>query len=267
RRAGRAATVECLRGYAAPLATELLLEAGLKAVRAIRPFVTAGSDRLRELWKDLNRLSEEFAVATETDNPPSAPAGRRSPSDSFLAPLAEVYADCRQELVEQLDRQVQTAFFGAKRPLRQFFTEGAEVRADLVAAMRGLARKAILRCGSNATISGLREALAGNNLQGLAVALECSSEAAAPKLPGSCRGGRRLLLAVPEGLDPARLGAEVRTVSGEVPTAIAGSWQETMLCHEVEQLALEDIAPRFLRSRSDCEEIASRLHTRIDVNW
>jgi hypothetical protein len=132
--------------------------------------------------------------------------------------------------------------------------------------MRVLAREVILRCGRDATVSRLREALAGDNVRGLSVAIERSSDAATPKLPSFRDGARRLLLAVPEGLDLARLGAEVGTAAGEDPTTVAGSWQEAMLCYEVEQLTLDEIA-RFLTSRPDCEELAARLHTRIDVNW
>jgi hypothetical protein len=39
------------------------------------------------------------------------------------------------------------------------------------------------------------------------------------------------------------------------------------LCYEAEQLSLRHVAAAVLDNRSQYVELASRLHTRVDVTW
>ncbi len=133
--------------------------------------------------------------------------------------------------------------------------------------MRSTARKVFLRIAGDADLGRLREAMASDDVRDLSAALRSCRERATPKLLGVSGGAKRLLLAVPRSLDGSRLAEKVREVAGDQATAVPGAWHEALVCYEAESLTLDRIAGRFLRVRPDCHELASRLHTRIDVSW
>jgi hypothetical protein len=267
RRRLRETVAEHLPGYATAVLGELLLELAVKTVRTIRPFATACSDQLRDLWKDLNRLSEEFAAAGPADDAGDLSAQDPSPAASFFGPLAEVFARHCEAMVGQLDRAIRAGFFAGGRRLSDLSSVDSSVRADLIAQMRSAARKVLLRCVRDANLSRLSEALAGGDTRGLSVFLQSCCDLASPKLLKLSGGAQRLLLAVPESLDASRLGAEVHRLSGDPPTLVPEGWQEPLICYEAESLALDRLSARFLQGRPDCRELASRLHTRVDVSW
>jgi hypothetical protein len=258
---------EHLPGYAAPIVNEMLLELASRAARSIRSFVAACSEQLRDLWKDLNRLSEEFTVAGSADVPRHAPASQRGPSDSFFGALAETFAGQREAMVVQLDGEVRAAFFAGERRLSDLSSGDSPVRAGLVAQMRVAARKVLLRCVRDADLARLSEAFAGSGARGMSAFLQSCRESATPKLLKFSGGAKRLLLAVPERLDGAGLGEEVYRMWGDQPTLAPGGWHETVLCYEAQSLAMDRVCNRFLQSRPDCRELAARLHTRVDVGW
>jgi hypothetical protein len=53
----------------------------------------------------------------------------------------------------------------------------------------------------------------------------------------------------------------------EAPTVIANAENEVLFCYEGEQLVLRRVANALLGQRRQNVELASRLHTRIDVQW
>ncbi len=240
------------------------MEVALKTDRAIRPFVTACSDRLRELWKDLNRLGEEF---TPRQSAETADAPDQDPLTPFFGPLAETFARGRQQMVEQLDEAIRSSFFTPQRRLQDVFSDGPEVRAELVVLMRSAARKVFLHCVRDADLARLREAMTAEGVRELTAPLRSCRDRATPKLLGLTGGAKRLLLAAPRSLDGERLGEKFREAIGDPATAVPGAWHEALVCYEAESLTLDRIAGRFLRVRPDCQELASRLHTRIDVSW
>ena len=91
-------------------------------------------------------------------------------------------------------------------------------------------------------------------------------QAATPSLP-HCGGARRLLLLIPADLSSAELIRRVRDEVAASPTVVADKENEVLLCYEMEQLPLPRVAAAVLDQRFQNVEVASRLHTRIDVQW
>ena len=258
---------EHLPGYSALVVDGLLAELAARAVRSMRSAIAAGSEQLRDLWKDLNRLCEDFAVSDAAAEARPAPAALRGDGARFLVHPAELFAGQSEAMVRRLDREMKDGFFSAKRRLSDLSFADAPLRHDLLAAMRLAARKVLLQCVRDADLAWLRESLSGDSARSLDALLEHCRESAMPRLLPSTGGALRWLLVVPEGLDGARLAEEVQRSWGDRPTVIPGEWGETLLCCEAERLALARVCGRLLQSRPDCRELASRLHSRLDVNW
>ena len=82
-----------------------------------------------------------------------------------------------------------------------------------------------------------------------------------------CGGARRFLLAAPANLSPLQLADQLAAKVQQRPTVIANAEDDVLLCCEMEQLSLRRMARAVLGGRYQNVEIASRLHTRIDVPW
>ncbi len=91
-------------------------------------------------------------------------------------------------------------------------------------------------------------------------------QAAMPSLP-ECGGARRLLLFTPNDLSSAELIQRISDAVATPPTVVADKENEVLLCYEMEQLPLRRVAAALLDQRFQNVEVASRLHTRVDVHW
>lgn len=80
------------------------------------------------------------------------------------------------------------------------------------------------------------------------------------RLPG---GARRAIALVPSEAWRKPLGEAV----GAEPMLQAGSHEEVYLWHETERLSLAAIAGQIVATHPEYVQAASRLHTRIDVDW
>jgi hypothetical protein len=50
-------------------------------------------------------------------------------------------------------------------------------------------------------------------------------------------------------------------------TIVDGDDVDLVCCHEVQELPISSLAARVIDGRTDLIRVASRLHTRTDVNW
>ena len=102
--------------------------------------------------------------------------------------------------------------------------------------------------------------------RGPVFSLTAGLKAATPQLC-CCGGARRLLLVAPETVSPAPLVERLRHDAQSTPTVVANAEEDVLLCYEVEQLPLRHVAAAVLDRRFQNVEVATRLHTRIDVPW
>jgi len=79
-------------------------------------------------------------------------------------------------------------------------------------------------------------------------------------------GAKRLLVTLPEVLT-SKLQDEIQKISGDQVTPVCDSEAGVLVCYEVESLSFDGVAATFIRRRPECQDIARRLHTRVDVAW
>ena len=59
----------------------------------------------------------------------------------------------------------------------------------------------------------------------------------------------------------------LESLDGGTPSVVSDADSDLVVCHEGEQLPLIKVAESLIDGRDDYARIASRLHTRIDVQW
>lgn len=80
-------------------------------------------------------------------------------------------------------------------------------------------------------------------------------------------GKARLLLGVPRGNDPTPAQAVLEQQAGARAAAVNLNSSDLVLISEIDQVSFAGFALNLLGERSDCTELASRLHVRADVRW
>jgi hypothetical protein len=83
----------------------------------------------------------------------------------------------------------------------------------------------------------------------------------------SCGGSRRTLVIAPREVTPARLVKAGCDLSEASTTYVEHSQSEIVVCQEIQDVPLENVAAFLAGSRGEYLEIAGRLHARIDVEW
>jgi len=153
------------------------------------------------------------------------------------------------DLEEDLGRMATTEGFDAER---------------LLGRMRRLAHAAILRTLKQAAVLEISTTAkdGGESVFSLAAGLQTAQARLM-----QCGGARRLLLVAPEDLAPEQLVAMVRREAGAAPTLLAIPSEGVLLNYEGQDLALRRVAAAVLDGRQPYVDLASRLHTRIDVPW
>jgi hypothetical protein len=243
----------------------LVLAAVCKAVQHIQPHITASSDELRDRCKDLNQLANEFSIADRN----GAEKDNRSASQTSSEPdteFNEFFESHRAELISRLNAEIEAKLFSADRRLRDILLRGGPTRAAFVSKLRAIARKVILQARKEHRFEYLRCVLQQNELADLSHPLKACMAVAEPEMQSS-GGAKRLLVTLPQGLATTRLQDEIQSISGDEVTPVCESKTGVIVCYEVDDLSFEGVGSTFIRRRPECQDMAKRLHTRVDIAW
>jgi hypothetical protein len=240
----------------------LTVQGAGKLAHAIGRRLATAIDQLKDLRRALDQLNGRFSL--ERPRLPSPPGGlataRQSIADGLLRRLPELAA--------RLERELEELWFRDRGGLCGALAEGSETAGELPALLRQRARGALRQALAETNIAAELLPLADAPQQPL---LRGSLEAALPKLLGS-GGAIRLLLMVPCGTAEsdaraATLRSAVEKECQQIATLVPSADGDVVFCYEAESLPLEQVAAELIDHRPDYAEVASRLHTRVDVPW
>jgi hypothetical protein len=232
---------------------ELTLEGQCKLLRSLGAHVSSASDQIKDLQRDLSQLSRLHFRGANGEM-------LESPEWSAAGPALR---RCLPELTRELDHKLQSYLQREFNGLRKASENGHAMQTAVVAALRVQARAAIMQFMKSAafiesTLIGQTDA--DERTQRLQ---ECAG-ASRPNLAG-CGGAQRLIVTVPT------LGGKAlkdRVAALPMPaTIVDGDDVDLVCCHEVQELPISSLAARVIDGRTDLIRVASRLHTRTDVNW
>ncbi len=211
-------------------------------------------DKLRNLAADLNHLAEEFGsprALGALGSPGDRPEMTRVVADTIGPHKAELLAEMEHVLEQDLHRAAANG------------GDGCSERARSFAASHGaIADSSPVQESHHA---GDHRGLERRTARGDFLA-PCRLEGGHPA-PARLWRRRRLLLVTPDDLSPVELLKQISNEVLQPPTAVADKENEVLLCYEMEQLPLRRVAAAVLDHRFQNVEVASRLHTRIDVSW
>jgi eukaryotic-like serine/threonine-protein kinase len=214
-------------------------------------------DTLRNLAADLNRLAGEFHGRPQSphDSQDLPPSGSAMASGAVLRTIREQKVELAAEMERALESDLRRIVAG----------DHNEIRRELSAMLRRTARATILRALKKVTLREIAACSEGHPDEAI-FSLGAGLKAAMPRLL-ECGGDRRLLLLAPATISPTRLIGQLGDAIVEPPTTVPDPENEVLLCYELGQLSLQRVAAAVLDHRFQNVEIASRLHTRIDVPW
>ena len=245
-----------LSQYSQFASRELALNWACAAGRTdLRPSDSPGRP-LAKPGRRLNRLAERFRTQQAPRRPrePSAEG-----SDVFAAIGSRNHQRQKVELVLEIEHELESG-----KSVRIL----ASTSARCAVACRNVARtaRAIVLGPQAGDVAGdsraQRRAVRPDPLFSLR---RGGVEAATPRL-SACGGGRRLLLVVPDGFSTDEFRRQLGETAAKT-TVMTDADTDVRLCCETEQVELKRVAAVLLDNRYQAVELASRLHTRIDVAW
>ncbi|MCA9215440.1 MAG: protein kinase [Planctomycetales bacterium] len=239
----------------------LILECVSAILETIRSSLHSAKLHLRDLWKDLTQLGDEFLIASVIEGDPNESVER----DQVVC-LEEVFSARQIELIEQLDRFVEELFVNTNRRLSDVLSHGGSSRRELVTSMRMMARKLILSVCDEETAAKFQHALEQNDSVELARLVSNRIENATPSLLEH-GGGSRLFILGPDNVDAKKLGGMLEELCDSDINVIVDGGRNLRVCCEAQDIPLSGIKDNFVREHFECQEMASRLHTRINVDW
>jgi hypothetical protein len=260
-----ASVVEELRRYAQVLLQEATLEAVLKSLAIIEAFVFRASDRLRDLWQQLNRLADEFSEAGST-SAGAEQARLRGRAVDATTPLADCPGLVTSDIADEVKDVIERSFLNDDRTLGSVLARQSHLRPQLVAALRKTASQVVRKASRRSIMARLAQALEqGNDADIEQILGKCLT--AMESVAGRSGGDVRPLLVLPDGPIGNRITERFLRITGQCPTLACDPQGELIAVYEIQRLPLVTVTNRLVRSRPECESLAARLHTRTDVNF
>lgn len=238
---------------------------GIGAVaRALRAKTSALGDQLADLRRRLYVLAEQFQPVPFWDESEADDDVLSGASADPARQIAGLLHHRLPDLAAELDRSFQVSVVNRCGGLSKLLENEGDLHAALPARLRAAARSAVY--GALQRIDFAR--LIFRNREGTAGADSFLAwlEAAQPRL-SVCGGTRRLLLVCPEGPAGDDLGPLVAEQAGQGISVVRDSDVNLVLCSEMSDLPLARAAAVLLGGRPERAQIASRLHTRVDIAW
>jgi hypothetical protein len=221
--------------------SRVVLDHVVKALRAVRQRAVAAGDRLSELSHALNLLADQFPQHGRLD--------QLAAEGDTGAPGA---GDPQQPVARMLHRQIGR------------LADEHDLLQNLTAMLRTNSRAAVLQ--TLRQNSATRLMLDSDDGHPEATnQLDAALEDAEPALT-SCGGTRRLLVVTPDG-ELTLFPPNSPKPESPTPTVVIDSGADLTFCYEMARLSVRRAAKMLIDGRPDYEMVASRLHTRIDVDW
>jgi serine/threonine protein kinase len=179
-----------------------------------------------------------------------------------------VVATIRERLPQQaneLERRLDDEILKPRGGLYGLFAEGGNFHEKLIRLLQPEARAAVDCLVRDVDLADgvLELGTSSDDAGGL---LRSWIEAATPKLQ-PCASGKRLLIVTKKGNAASQLSSLVEQETSNGCSMAYDSDNDIVVCNEVEGMEYEKVAAYLIGNRRRYAELASRLHTRVDVTW
>lgn len=217
----------------------------------IVPFIEEADTDLRDLNKSWELAKGQLELSNERVRAGSD-AARAALSYLTGAGVERLVHESRRELTELSSRNV---LFDAMEQVAPN-TDAA------TASLRRAARRALMAELQQSDVACFPESGAPPR----AVRMAHGLASATPALRG-CGGVQRLLVMIPEASSEKTAKSFFSTEADQSPTILRSQDEDVVICYEVGRVPLDRAAAVLAEGRRDYIDCASRVRTRVDVNW
>jgi hypothetical protein len=191
--------------------------------------------------------------------------GPDAPLFAIRSALQSFLADRVSELAADLARELPGSFFRSRRHSGSKSESTGQVLEALCRQLRVTARAEINQALKPIDVSRLLIDLTEKSQAARAPVRDLLT-AASPRLAGA-NSVERLFVFVPSYADPEALRRFFVDELQEAASIVQTVDERLTLCFEREQMTVRDIAASLIENKPGYAETASRLHTRVDVQW
>jgi hypothetical protein len=259
---------EILTSYASARLNEVLHLAVVKQIRMIEAEIATLLYQLDSLSRNLGLLKDRLQ---ESDDPVSGAEEESHTPDAVAEAryhqLIVKQLDCRRrDIAANVDQALDRQLFHGGPGLRRFLEPDSELWKTLSGPLSDASRQAVLNCLKE-TICRLMEGPAASSNGGsrediVHVILQGLGSDGSRTATGA---GDRVLI-VPADVDASALREKLGPAAGNL-AIVNGCTCDVALCTVRRDVSLEQFATEIIGGMDVFRELASRLHTRIDVQW
>lgn len=232
-------------------------------IKAAKGQVGAVRDELVDLEREIRHLTDQFDTRRTLDS--LVGEDDEVGADQLLESVGHVLVEGARELTSKFDERLANSVLKDVGGLRKLLTQGGEFRRKLPGQIRAMALTTVISLMRTLDAADIMFARNREN-ENSAATLSESLALAKPRLL-RCGGGKRLLVMLPSGSNHVRPLEILYQEMNETPSVADNNDGDFVLCYEVEQLSLTQVAVALIDGRRDFAEYAERLHSRTDVAW
>jgi len=235
------------------------VDAAAALLKAASSHVVAAEEELIDLARDMQHFAGQFDTSRTLDELPcEADAKARG---KLLGDALETHV---APLLQCLEEQLHADVLVPAKGLRNLILQAGPSRANLATTLRTAVRTAIVGLAKQLDVADqlFRKGPSGESD---VETMRKQLEAAKPLL--QCGGARRLLVIMPRCSTHTRPIEILHYELKETPSVVENCDGDFVLCQEVEDVSLTQVAVTLIEGRRDFADYAARLHTRVDVNW
>jgi hypothetical protein len=219
--------------------------------------------RLTELLRELSHLATQWNRAEPLSGDDSD--STRSTDQYLRRWMIEAIRARLPQQADELERRLDDEILKSQGGLYGLFVEGGNYQERLLQLLQPEARATMERLVREIDLTdGILELSTSSDEAG--GPFRSWLEAATPKLL-PCARAKRLLLVARKGDTANQIRSFVEQETANRCSMAYDSDNEIVICHEVEGMPYENVAAHLIGNRRRYAELASRLHTRVDVDW
>jgi hypothetical protein len=222
------------------------------------------ADLIKNLQRELGLIGNAFDESGFRAAPDVSRSVPPDPLEEIRNRVVHRISSQMPRLAAEVDRKIRAEFFEKNAGLCDILTQDHDLRQSLISALRHAARGVLREVLRKIDVTRLllcpHHEWEGNE------GLKGYLETATPEL-STCGGVKRLLAVLPDGLEDASFRDAVKEHVTEGPSIVFDRDYDVVLCWEFDELPLSTVAATLIDCRIDHAQVASRLHTRIDVSW
>lgn len=166
-------------------------------------------------------------------------------------------------LVGEADKEVCEEILTPSKGLKSLVDSSVAVNDDLMKRLKNVARRKVVE--ALRTIDIATQVVGGSN-GSVEESVQDAIQQATPRLV-DCGGTQRLLLSARDSAGSQQMRSALESSFSESPTFVKVKDGDAVVCCEMQNIPLPQIAARLIDGRDDYAQVADRLWGRNDVEW